>query len=168
MRAGFTPATLVRFSKGPSTHGEIDRGSCRPMKPVCRTRIRLCLISISRNSRCRPWSAPSSPSPRRKSASPSPAIAQAGGYAVDGELDPGQHLLARRARAIELHELDLHVVERIEIGKAVADRPVEQRIALEQLRLLHDRVEGLDRIAPFARNAGEDSFAHGHILDQAR
>src|SRR6185437_16588349 len=95
---------------------------------------------------------------RRPIQGPSAAVAQASRYAVDGELDPGQRLLARGPRAIELHELDLHVAERIEIGKAVADRPVEQRIALKQLRLLHDRVERLDRIAPFARNAGEDFF----------
>ena len=51
----------------------------------------------------------------------SPAIAQACRYAVDGELDSGQHLLARRTETIQFQKLDLHVVERIEIGKAVAD-----------------------------------------------
>src|SRR5277367_3767805 len=70
--------------------------------------------------------------------SASPAIPQARRDAVDGELDAGQHLLARRARTVQLQKLDLYVVEWVEIRETIADRAVEQRIAFEQLRLLHD------------------------------
>src|ERR1700678_1955962 len=82
--------------------------------------------------------------------SASPAIPQARRDAVDGELDAGQHLLARRARTVQLQKLDLYVVEWVEIRETIADRAVEQRIAFEQLRLLHDCVQRIDRVAPLA------------------
>ena len=83
-----------------------------------------------------------------------PAVAQAGGDAVDGEVDA----LRRRpssavAAAVALQQLDLHVVERIEVGEAVADRAREQRVALQQRLLLHDREQGIDR-CPATRRAG--------------
>ncbi len=51
-----------------------------------------------------------------------PTIAQTGGKAVYRQVDPGDDILIRVAGAIALQQLDLHVIERIEIGEAVADR----------------------------------------------
>ena len=61
------------------------------------------------------------------------AFAQARGDAVDGELDAAQHLLVSIVlRAVLFQELDLHMIERVEIGKAMLDRALEQRIALQE------------------------------------
>src|SRR3954466_7817646 len=60
------------------------------------------------------------------------AVAQSGGNAVDRQMNPADDRLARVAAAIALQQLDLHMVERIEIGKAVADRTRQQRIAFQQ------------------------------------
>jgi len=51
-----------------------------------------------------------------------PAVAQTGCKAIDRQVNPGDDILIRVAGAIALEQLDLHVVERIEIGEAVADR----------------------------------------------
>src|SRR5439155_11973664 len=76
---------------------------------------------------------------------PLPAVAQTRGEAVDGQMDPGHDILIRVAGAIALQQLDLHVIERIQIGEAVADRARQQRIALEQALLVHDREQRVDR-----------------------
>jgi len=62
-------------------------------------------------------------SPTRYSATPPKS--------VDGQLNPAQHLLVGdlavdRFLAVLLQQFHLHVVERIEIGKAVADRAFQQ------------------------------------------
>src|SRR6266404_9457279 len=49
-----------------------------------------------------------------------PTIPQPCGYPIDGQLNPAQYLLVGILRTMLLHQLHLHVVERIEIGKAVA------------------------------------------------
>ena len=51
-----------------------------------------------------------------------PAVAQPGGKAVDCQMDAGDDILIRIAGAIALQQLDLHVVERVKIREAVADR----------------------------------------------
>src|SRR6476469_5589717 len=66
-------------------------------------------------------------------------IAQARGDAVDGEMDALDDALVGVAGAVALQELELHVVEGIEVGKAVADGAGEQGIGLQQLGLPHDR-----------------------------
>ena len=53
---------------------------------------------------------------------PLPAVAQPGGKAVDRQMDAGDDILNRIAGAIALQQLDLHVVERVELREAVADR----------------------------------------------
>src|SRR5438874_7219726 len=78
-----------------------------------------------------------------------PTIPQPCGYPIDGQLNPAQYLLVGILRTMLLHQLHLHVVERIEIGKAVADRAFQQRIALQQAVLPHDVQKRLDREMPF-------------------
>ena len=60
----------------------------------------------------------------------SPAIAQPRRNSVDGELDAAQHLFIGILRAMFFQQFHLHMVQRIEIGKAVADRALQQRVAL--------------------------------------
>src|ERR1019366_706372 len=66
------------------------------------------------------------------------AVPQPRRNAVDGELDAAQHLFVGILCAMLLQEFHLHMVERIEIGKAVADRALQQRVALQQALLPHD------------------------------
>ena len=49
------------------------------------------------------------------------AVPQAGGDAIYGQVDAGNDILIRIAGAISLQQLDLQVIERVDIGKAVAD-----------------------------------------------
>ena len=51
-----------------------------------------------------------------------PAVAQPGGDAVDRQMNPGNHILVRVAGAVTPQQFDLHVIERIKIREAVADR----------------------------------------------
>src|ERR1700730_17008604 len=60
----------------------------------------------------------------------SPAIPQPRRNAVDRDLDAAPHLFIGILRAVLLQQFHLHVVQRIEIGKAVADRTLQQRVAL--------------------------------------
>ena len=48
---------------------------------------------------------------------------------------PCHHVGIFVAGAVAAQQLDLHVVQRIDVGEAAADRAGEQRIALEQLLL---------------------------------
>jgi hypothetical protein len=59
-------------------------------------------------------------------------VAQPCGYPVDGQMDCLHHALVGIARAVTLQQLDLYMVERIEVGKAVLDRARQQGIAVEQ------------------------------------
>src|SRR5579872_24242 len=80
----------------------------------------------------------------------SSAIPQSRRNAVDRQLNAGQHLLVAGLAAMQLEQLDLHMVQGIEIGEAVADRAVEQRIGFEPLLVAHNGQQGVDRIAPLA------------------
>ena len=76
------------------------------------------------------------------------------------------------ARAIAAQQLDLEVIERIEVRKAVADASRERRIVVEQRRLLRDREEVRDRAAR-ARRAMRAKIASrtacvGHELGVSR
>ena len=51
-----------------------------------------------------------------------PAVPQSGGESIDCQVDPGDNIVILVASPITLQQLDLHVIERIEIGEAVADR----------------------------------------------
>src|SRR5262249_36558397 len=95
-----------------------------------------------------------------------PAIAQARGDAIDGQVDSLNHALVGIAGAVALEQLDLQVVDGIEIGETVADRPGEQRILLQQDLLLHDGEHRLDRILPFSAESRKDPVAQAAALDQ--
>ena len=56
-------------------------------------------------------------------------------------------------------QLDLQVVERIEIRKAVADAPREGRIVVEQRRLPRDREHVPDRARVLGGDPPEDRLA---------
>jgi len=49
-----------------------------------------------------------------------PAVAEPRGETVDRQMDPGDDIFIGVAGAIALQQLELHVVERVEIGEAVA------------------------------------------------
>src|SRR6266850_5218355 len=99
----------------------------------------------------------------REGSAPSPAIPQPRRYPIDRELNPAQHLLVRVLRAVFLQQFHLHMVERIEIGKTVADRAVQEWVALQQPFMPHDVEQRLDRGMPFAPDAPKNAFAQLHV-----
>ena len=58
--------------------------------------------------------------------------------------------------AIAAQQLDLQVVQRVEVGKAVADAARERRIVVEQRRLPRDREHVRDRARVLGGDARED------------
>src|SRR5262245_46286945 len=83
------------------------------------------------------------------------AVAQARGNAVDREVDALHHGLVAVAATVALQQLQLHVVERVEVGEAVAYRAGEQLVVLQQSLVLHDLEQGVDGILPFGAQARE-------------
>jgi hypothetical protein len=95
-----------------------------------------------------------------------PAVAQSGGDAVDRQVNSGNDVVVGVAGPITFQELDLHVVERIEIGEAVTDRARQERIAFEQGLLAHDRQKCVDHALPFRAQPGKDAVAQLRVGDQ--
>src|ERR1700724_4412533 len=95
-----------------------------------------------------------------------PAVAQSGGDAVDRQVTPGSDIVIAVAGAIPLQELDLHVIERIEIGEAVTDRARQERVALKQALLAHDRTQRLDPRLPFRSQSGRNATAPAGVRTQ--
>ena len=57
-------------------------------------------------------------------------------------------------RAVPLQKFDLHMVQRIEIRKAVADRALEQRVALQQRSCPMIVKQRVDRVVPLPCESG--------------
>src|SRR5581483_3042681 len=91
----------------------------------------------------------------------SAAIPQPCRNAVDGDLDAAQHLLVEIFRAMLLQQLDLHVVQRVKIGKTVADRALKQGVAFQKPFLSRDLQQHVNRALPFAPDAFENALAQG-------
>src|SRR5690348_4357151 len=98
----------------------------------------------------------------------SAAVAQSRGEAVDGEMDRAPGAGIGVAGAIAAQELDLQVIERVEIGKAVADAARERGIVLEQRRLTRDGEEMAQRERVLVANAGEYCVTHAGIGNELR
>ena len=81
----------------------------------------------------------------RETATVLAAVAEAGCEPVDRQVYRTLRPHIGRARTIAAQELDLEVIERIEVRKAVADASRKRRIVVEQRRLLRDREEVRDR-----------------------
>src|SRR5712692_2626060 len=94
------------------------------------------------------------------------AVSQAGRNAVDGEVDRAQQARVAAAGAVAAQQLDLQVVERVEVGKAVADRARQGRVVGEQLGMPGDRREPAARALPLLRDAAEDFAAQPFVRDQ--
>src|SRR5215213_5390553 len=60
------------------------------------------------------------------------AVAQSCGNPVDRQMDALDDALVGVAGAVALQQLKLHVIERIDVGKAVADSAGERRVAFQQ------------------------------------
>src|SRR5512146_1441866 len=103
--------------------------------------------------------------------SPSAAVAQARGDAVDREMNRALGARVGIARAVALEQLDLKMVERIEIGKAAAYRARERRVVRQQLLAPGDFREPAPGAMPFDRDVAEHARAKpgvGHQLGVAR
>src|ERR1700716_4362165 len=68
----------------------------------------------------------------------SPAVAQARGEPVDRQMYSALDELIGLARAIATQQLDLQVIERIEIGEAIANASRKRRIVVKERRLASD------------------------------
>src|SRR5713101_6945611 len=73
------------------------------------------------------------------------AVAQSGGDAVDGEVDGPQRALVGVPRPVAAQERELDVVQRVQVGEAVADRAGERRVVGEELARARDREEPVAR-----------------------
>src|ERR1700730_7026118 len=82
----------------------------------------------------------------------SPAVAQARGEPVDRQMYPALDELIGLARAIATQQLDLEMIERIEIGEAIANAPRKRRIVVKERRLAGDRVHQFDGPPMFPGN----------------
>jgi hypothetical protein len=94
------------------------------------------------------------------------AVAQTRGDTVDRQVNPGNDVVIRVTGAVTFQELDLHVVERVEIGEAVADRARQERVAFEQALLADDRQQCVDDAPPFRPQPGKDPVAQLRVGDQ--
>ncbi len=91
---------------------------------------------------------------------------KAGGDAIYGEMDTSHDSRICCAGAMATEELDLNVIERIDIGKPIAYRAREERIAFEQRILLHDRQDRLHGPMPFAVEPIEDCLPKLRVSDK--
>src|SRR3954471_246615 len=99
---------------------------------------------------------PITPAGERRPGYPSPGVAQACRQPVDGEVDPALHALLGPAGAVTLQELELQVVQRVEVGEAIADRAREARVGCEKRLLARDLEERCHRRIEFAADPAED------------
>src|SRR5690348_3990589 len=83
-------------------------------------------------------------------------IPQPGRNAVDGELNSAQHPLVQVLCAMHFQKLHLNMVERIEIGKAMAHRALQQSVALQEPLLPHDVEKRPDDELPLMADTAED------------
>src|SRR6476620_2979948 len=107
----------------------------------------------------------------RETATVLAAVAEAGCEPVDRQVYRTLRTHIGRACTIAAQELDLEVIERIEVRKAVADASRKRRIVVEQRRLLRDREEVRDRAGMLVADAAEDRVAYrlvGHELGVSR
>ncbi len=95
------------------------------------------------------------------------------GDSVDREVDRLHHALVRIAGTIALEQLQLHMVERIDVGKAVADSARKRGVALQEGALLKNGQQRFLRTLPLCRKAREDGLpssspqpACPHLLGQ--
>src|SRR6476646_7129145 len=84
------------------------------------------------------------------------AVTKARRQPVDRQVYRALRPYVGRACTIAPQQLDLQMVERIEIRKAVADAARERRIVVEQRRLLRDREEVRNRARMLVADASED------------
>ena len=80
-------------------------------------------------------------------------VPEPGGDAVDRHVDAALDAGVLAALAVAVQQLDLDVVERVEIGEAVADRALEERIGVEQLVLAGDLEQRRDARLVFGADA---------------
>src|SRR6266540_5575919 len=77
------------------------------------------------------------------------AVAQRRRDAVDGEVNGAHGALLGVPRPVAAQERELDVVQRIQVGEAVADRAGEGRVAGEELARARDREQPVARRVPF-------------------
>ena len=101
-----------------------------------------------------------------------PGIAQTRRDAVDGQVNAVPQTLVRVTRAVALQQFDLHVVQRIEIRKAVLDRTREpsnsataqwQDVALPR-RAKRQRIERGEMLVPLTSARATSGQTHGDTL----
>src|SRR4029078_11158831 len=79
------------------------------------------------------------------------AVAEAGGDAVDGEVDGAAELVSVAFAGAEApQQVDLQVAERIDVGDAVAQAERQRRVGLEQRLRLGDGEERRARVVVLA------------------
>ena len=94
------------------------------------------------------------------------AVAQAGGNAVDRQVDAAGQSLVGIAAAVTLEQLDLQVVERVHVRGAQFQRLAEQGVVGQQFILFFNRQQVAAGQRPFGLNAAEYALAQLGIGNQ--
>ena len=90
---------------------------------------------------------------------------------VDGQMNAVLHAVIRLPRTPAAHQLNLQVVERVDIGKAVANGTCQCRVVGQAVFVTGDVGQRLHRALPFRLNRAKNAFAQpgvGHQFAIAR
>jgi hypothetical protein len=70
------------------------------------------------------------------------------------------------SRTMAAQEIELEMIQRVDVGQALADAAGEGRVRVEELALIGDREERLARPPKLGIDAGKDGVGEGAIADQ--
>ena len=89
------------------------------------------------------------------------AVAQPRRQAIDSEMHRALRALVGLAAPETPKQLDLQVVQRVEIGKAVTQALGERRVVVQQLALASDHEQCIERALMLVGNPAENTLAYG-------
>ncbi len=85
---------------------------------------------------------------------------------VDADVDAALYPFVGQASAVAADQLDLQVVQWVDVGEAVADRPVERRVAGQAVFLACDLRERVGRAVPFGFDGRKNLLAQAGVAHQ--
>ena len=113
---------------------------------------------------------PDTAAPGRRRLSPRacvlPGVAQPRRDAIDGNMDPALNPLVSLARAVAANQFHLQVVQRINLGKAVANRALQRGVAGQTLALTGDLAQRAHCTVPFGLDHAENLFSQARVGHQ--
>ena len=83
-------------------------------------------------------------------------------------MDTPLHPLIRLARTVAAHQLHLQMVQRVDVGKAVANRALQRCVIGQAILVTGDGGQGMRRAVPFGLYGRENLFAQTGVCHQIR